>query len=306
MGRWRTVVHRAGVAVCHRADASTRIPLMPHARAAVSFAATTLVVAVCAAIAAPASGQMRYTSDPRALPAPPPHRVENLGERWLPGWAPHTLPTTLPIPDEGDIGLEIAVEAGVCYGFGAWSGDVADLDIRVRRGNEVLAQNVSNDDSYPIASFCARADGRVRVELSAHTTGGTATWMSWVDRNSLDAAGERDEIGDRLDAAAARTAPRWYPVGAQWRERFNGPGERTFALDAPAGACYVVVAVGASSIHDLDLRLRGPDRVLDEDHALDAIPAVMTCLDQGTPLEVDVLVVEGDGLVGARVLRTTP
>ena len=277
---------------------------MPHVRA-LRLATVGSVLAMTVS-GGTSEAQQRYVADPRAVPAPPPHRVEDLGARWLPAWAPHTLPTTLPIPDEGDIGLEIAVLGGVCYGFGAWSDDVADLDLRIRRGDEVLAQNVYDDDSYPIASFCAGADGRVRVELSAHTTGGTATWMVWVDRNSLDAAGDRDEIGDRLDAAAARTAARWYPVGGQWRERFDGPGLRSFALDAPAGACYAVVAVGAASVRDIDLRLRHGERVVDEDIAADATPAVMTCLDEGASLEIDVLVVHGEGLVGARVLRTTP
>lgn len=257
------------------------------------------LVAFC--VIPPADAQLDL--DPRAERPQPPVDLETLADRFLAGYDPLTSPGAVTLAAGETYTFSQSVEAGVCYAAAAVTSE-ADLDLRVRRSGALVTQDVRLD-SYPVATWCAATSGTARIELRAFNASAEVSYAVFVDRDARDAAaGGLDELSNRLSRAIARSAPRWEPIGTQWRTTFSRPEVRTWSVDAAADRCYAVVAVGQAAVEDVDLLLvdeEGFERA--RDFALDAVPLVSYCPDRAEVLTVHVALRQGRGVVAAQLLE---
>jgi hypothetical protein len=242
-------------------------------------------------------------TDPRFQRPPLPVSLDELVDRFLPGHVPLTPRGNVVLAQGEAYAFNHDVTAGVCYAVAAIGlGGIRDLDVRLRRSGRVVSQDVQLD-GYPVVHYCPASVGDIRVELRAFDGSGSAEFQILVDPNAYySARGALDELSNRLESATARTAPRWMPMGPQWRNQFPRPGTRQLTFEAEAGDCYSVVAVGQASVLDVDLRLRLEERELDVDRGGSSVAAVATCAAVDQSLTVDVAVVRGQGVVAAQVL----
>jgi len=230
--------------------------------------------------------------------------------RFFPDYVPVDVSRTISLPFEGERTERIPTARGVCYGVGAFSAEIEDLDIWVYEQDVLVAQDVLGDP-YPVVRWCAQRGGIVRLRFVAFAGEGDLSFQVLEHPESRAAAtGEQDELSNRLTRAAARSAPNWIVVGGQWRGRYDGVGSRDATFSARAGQCYAALAVGEVSLNDIDLVvLDAADEVLAQDIAVDATPAVVVCPPFDTTLTARVIVVSGFGTVAlqwyARVLAPT-
>lgn len=233
----------------------------------------------------------------------PPTSLDDLTSRFLPDHVPLSPRGSVVLEQGETYAFTQRVTAGVCYAVAGIGGDgISDLDLHLSRDGRVVAQDAQLDD-YPLVHYCPASDGDLRVSLRAFTGSGSGEFQILVDPNSYYAArGSLDELSNRLDSASARTAPRWTPLGAQWRNQFPRPGLRELHFEAEPGWCYAVVAVGQASVADIDLRMRRDAEEIDVDREGGDVAGVATCTDEAGPIVVDVAVVRGTGVVAAQVL----
>ena len=242
-------------------------------------------------------------TDPRFERPAPPRSLTEFVDRFVPDHVPLTPRGTVQLSQGEAYAFNQRVTAGVCYAIVAIGmAGISDLDLRLRRSGRVIAQDVQLD-GYPLVHYCPASSGEIRVELRAFGGSGTAAFQILVDPNAYySARGTLDELSNRLESATARTAPRWLPHGPQWRNQFPRPGGRELTFEARAGECYSIVAVGQSSVMDVDLRLREGESEIDVDRGGSDVAGVATCAPRDQSLTVDVAVVRGQGVVAAQVL----
>lgn len=267
------------------------------------FASRSLLAFVLVFLVAVGALADNVDSDPRFERPAPPASLDELVTRFLPDHVPLSPQGTVVLAQGETYAFTQRVTAGVCYAVAAIGREgLSDVDVRLSREGRVIAQDVQLD-AYPLVHYCPASDGELRVSLRAFTGSGTAAFQILVDPNEYYAArGELDELSNRLDSASAQTAPRWVPIGQQWRNQFPRPGLRELDFEAEPGWCYTVVAVGQASVADIDLRMRIGDVEVDVDRAGGHAAGVATCTESAAPVVVDVAVVQGAGVVAAQVL----
>ncbi|MFT6397628.1 MAG: hypothetical protein ACJAYU_002382 [Bradymonadia bacterium] len=268
------------------------------------FARRSLIIAALLLLVGAAALAANVDIDSRFERPVPPESLNELVARFLPNHVPLTPQGSVRLAEGEAYAFNQSVTAGVCYAFVAIGlNGLTDLDLRLRRRGGVVAQDVQLD-GYPVVEWCPALSGIVRVGLRAFNGGGTADFQVLVDPNAYySARGQLDELSNRLEAATARSAPRWTPEGAQWRSAFPRPGVRQLTIDAEPGECYAVIAVGQASVLDVDLRMRADGEVIDQDVGGGAVGGVSMCASVSQTLTVDVALVRGQGVVAAQPLR---
>lgn len=274
------------------------------ARAATRGRAALALLALCTLLLpaerAPAQG---LASDPRAQPSAPPSSYKALISRFLPGFELAAPPVRGPLNPLDEQALAIETQPGVCYGAAAFSTEVEDLDVRVYFNGALVAQDV-RPDAYPVATYCASARGTLRAVARAHAGAGDSTLAMLVEINAASAAaGPRDELSNRLEAAIRRGTARWLPDGPQWRHTFPVAGIARYDATLAAGTCYAFVTVGQSTVLDLDLRLTTPDGTQTTDLTLDATPLLVQCPTEPMAIAIDVAVTRGTGTVAIQRMQ---
>ena len=269
----------------------------------INFARRSLLAALIFLLVAVGALAENVDTDPRFERPPPPTSLTEFVNRFLPDHVPLTPRGSVELARGEAYAFNHSVTAGVCYAVAAIGLEgLRDLDVRLRRGGRVVAQDVQLD-GYPLVHYCPSSSGEVRVELRAFGGSGAAAFQILVDPNAYySARGALDELSNRLESATARTAPRWLPLGPQWRNQFPRPGVRELTFEAEAGECYSVVAVGQSSVLNVDLRLREGQTEIDVDRKGSDVAGVAMCAPHDQSLTVDVAVVRGQGVVAAQVL----
>lgn len=268
------------------------------------FARRSLPFAVLLLLIGAAGLAANVDTDPRFARPNSPDSLDELVSRFLPNHVPLTPQGSVQLAEGEAYTFNHTVTAGVCYAFVAIGvHGLTDLDLRLRRGGVVVAQDVQLD-GYPVVEWCPSLSGTIRVGIRAFHGGGSADFQVLVDPNSYySARGQLDELSNRLEAATARSAPRWTPQGPQWRSAFPRPGVRELTIAAEPGQCYAVVAIGQASVFDVDLRMRADGEVVDEDIGGAEVAGVSMCASVSQTLTVDVALVRGQGVVAAQPLR---
>lgn len=268
--------------------------------------ATTLLAFAAASLAlAAATSAQQLDRDPRVRSWSPPSSWKQTATQFVPGFEILVPAQDVALEEWAEHAIEWEGEPGVCYAGVAWSRDISDLDVRLYANERLVAQDV-RPDHYPVAEWCVDNRTSMRLVTRAHSGTGIARSGVFVHINQREAAeGERDELSNRLLQAVSQTAARWMPVGDQWRRQFVSAGRATISVDVLAEHCYALVAVGESTVYDIDARLLDPageERALDA--ASDATPALTWCPERPGAWSVELAVVRGNGAVAARVLAT--
>lgn len=252
--------------------------------------------------APPAGAQLN--EDLRAARPGPPQHLGILTQRFLPGYEALSPPRDAALAATEATTFSQQVTAGACYAVAAVNTRGVDVDVRIRVAGEIVAQDVKQD-SYPIARWCPASSTTAQIEIRAFAEAAEVTYGVYISRNDRDAAaGPLDELSNRLSNAIARSAPRWEPVGAQWRTTYAQAGVHDMTFDAEAGRCYAVVAVGQAPVEDIDLLLLDEaEYARNRDVALDATPLVAYCPPSDETLTVRVALRVGRGVVAAQLLQ---
>lgn len=249
----------------------------------------------------------RLDGEPRAEHPPPPESLEETIRRFLPVHEPLYDVASFELDYDADTYLDTTMQTGACYAAAAYSDGITDLDLWVYADGEVIAQDVQ-PDHYPVVEWCAPRDADVQVRAHAFEGEGSVQMQILAEPASYSAAaGEQDELSNRLTLLLSHVGPRYRPMQDQWRERFSDGMFDEFAFDVGARRCYLVVAVGDSFVDDVDLMLVDSDgETLASDFAVDATPAVLHCTRVSGELTARVIVVRGQGTVAAQVFSHAP
>ena len=245
-----------------------------------------------------------HEGDPRVGQWQPPTSWKQAATAFAPGFELLSAPADVELQEWEEYAVAWEGLPGVCYAVVSWSGEIEDLDVRVFAHGTLVAQDV-RPDVYPVAEWCVDRRTAMQATVRAHAGAGSARVGVLVDINQREAAsGPRDELSNRLMRAVSQSAPRWVPARDQWRHRFGAAGLESFEVATTPGSCYTVVAVGESTVLDVDARLLDPEGVeVALDTAADAWPALTWCSPSGGPWEVELALVRGEGSVAATVLQ---
>ncbi len=263
---------------------------------------TSIALIAVLSVAPPVGAQL--DQDPRAERPEPPQTLDTLAQRFLSGYE------SLSPPGSATLGVgetHVVVQqtlAGMCYAVAAVTTDDVDIDIRIRTNGVLIAQDVRLD-TYPVVQWCAASDSNAEIEFLSFGGASTIDYAVYGDDDTRNAAvGPLDELSNRVNAAVARSAPRWETVGPQWRNTFTRPEVRPMSVTTEPGFCYAIVAVGQASVEDIDLLLLDEDNFeRARDFALDATPLVAYCPPAGETLTVHVALRAGRGVVAAQLLK---
>lgn len=249
----------------------------------------------------------RLNEDPRAVPPAPPESLEETIARFVPIHEPLGEIAGFELDFDADTYLDTTMRTGACYAAVAYSDTITDLDLWVYADGEVIAQDVT-PDNYPVVQWCAPRDADVEVRAHAFEGEGSVRMQILAEPASYAAAaGELDELSNRLTLLLSQVGPRYRPMQDQWRQRFSDGMYDEFAFEVGARRCYLVIAVGDSFVDDVDLMLLdSAGDLIASDFAIDATPAVMHCTEVAGELIARVIVVRGQGTVAARVFSHAP
>lgn len=248
--------------------------------------------------------QSRLRDDPRFAPQERPASLEATALGLAPDLEPAGSGGTFALVHDGRVRTSVRVTRGRCYAAIGWSPTIDDLDLWVWDEHELVGQDVASD-AWPAARWCARRTADVELEWVAFEGSGPVEWTLLTTPEDAFALGPRDELSNRLDAAMARTAPRFVPFAGQYRGFFRGPGVLRPAVRVVPGCCHAIVATGDAFVEDVDLRVvdaRG--RELTADRSPGRTPAVMHCVppDADREIEVELTLIAGYGGVAFRTL----
>jgi len=249
----------------------------------------------------------RLDEEPRSERPPPPESLEETIRRFLPIHEPLDEIATFELDYDAETYLDTTMQTGACYAAAAYSDGITDLDLWVYADDEVIAQDV-RPDHYPVVEWCAPRDADVRVRAHAFDGEGTVRMQILAEPASYSAAaGDQDELSNRLTLLLSQVGPRYRPMQDQWRQRFSDGMFDEFTFEVGARRCYLVIAVGDSFVGDVDLMLLDSDgETIASDFAIDATPAIMHCTEAAGELIARVIVVRGYGTVAAQVFSHAP
>ena len=272
-------------------------------------------------------------SDPRSQIRPP-ESVEEVAERYFPGWVVHRPRTPLNLLAGASLPFDLAVEAGACYavvGLGDWvdtpaSGESTEapwwamwaglpsgvtsverrrarLDVQLEGSVGIVTQDIKRD-AWPAAMACAAQSETLRTLVSAPDDRARGHFLVVRDPDRYATRGSARDPFERLRAEAQRQiAGRATPWTEPQRMTFHRRGLRRLHVPLEARHCYAVTAYGLPSVEGIALAVttEGGQRV--EDREATPRAGVVLCPSAPGLAEVDVVVVRGYGMVEVSVLR---
>jgi hypothetical protein len=218
--------------------------------------------------------------------------LDRAAQRYAAGMGQAAEPTTARMAEGEDINVEVPLRGGNCYRFLAVGGTgVQDLALHVYQGAAEVGSDTA-EAPEAVASYCATADGGVRMRLHMERGSGEIAIgpYSGGAQPGARAHAAQPEVpvggdGDDYLARQLRTVHGEVGEGRRgasqvMRATLRTAQDRVFPVQLMAGRCYTIVAIGSPSVRDLDLYLVTPaglEQARDSTHESRAVISTDPC-----------------------------
>lgn len=218
--------------------------------------------------------------------------LDRAAQRYATGMGQVAAPTIARMAEGEDMNVEVPLHGGNCYRFLAVGGaGVQDLALHVYQGAaEVGADTAEAPEA--VASYCATADGSVRLRLhmergsgeiamGPYTGGARPGARSSAAQPEVPVGGDGDDyLARQLRTLHGRVGEGRRGASQVMRATLRTAQDRVFPVQMVAGRCYTILAVGSPSVRDLDLYLITPaglEQARDTTHASSATVSTDPC-----------------------------
>ncbi len=204
--------------------------------------------------------------------------------------------------------FQLNLEQGQCYAFATLGGPGAvDTDVFL---NDSAGQRIEADTASAIDAtieHCAQVTGSYVLEVRMYSGQGPLFTVGYVRQSGQAAATTQPVMATTSTAGASleenfalvdadMRARGYETLGTQQRGSLTTGANRNFEIQLEGGRCYAILAVGDSTVRNLDVLLLGPDgRTVDRDTANDARPTVRVCPESSGNFYMQVQMTEGSG-----------
>ncbi len=207
-----------------------------------------------------------------------------------------------------DINHQLNLRQGFCYAFASLGGPGTldtDLFIETMEG-ETIAQD-RRTDRDALVEYCPPVTRAYRLRTNLYDGEGPVFVVAYLQQSQttqptnpqsvLGAQQASQGIDERLALLDADMQARGYEAYGEIQSGELTQGQnREFDIRLEGGKCYAIVAVGASSVRNLDLTLLDADgHDIDRDTAEDARPVVRVCAEESGTYRMRVQMTEGAG-----------
>ncbi|MBX3272729.1 MAG: hypothetical protein KF729_20880 [Sandaracinaceae bacterium] len=218
-------------------------------------------------------------------------RLSALDQRYATqGYSRVGEPAGVVLEDPTPRDFQLNLEQGQCYAFATLGGPGAidtDLFLADSGGQRLRADTSSAIDAT--IEYCAQVTGSYVLEVRMSSGRGPLFTVGYL-RSGTGAVASQQPVMSTTSTAAASLAENFALIDADMRARgyetlatqqsgrLDQGGTRNFEIQLEGGRCYAILAVGDTTVRDLDLMLLGPDgRTVDADAGEDARPTVRVC-----------------------------
>jgi len=187
--------------------------------------------------------------------------------------------------------FQLNLEQGHCYAFATLGGSGAvDTDIFL---NDSAGQRLEADTSTARDSsiqHCARVTGSYMLQVRMYQGQGSLFTVGYVQQAALASGQPQQPVMETTSTAGAglqenfalldadMRARGYESYGDQTTGRLDASDNRNFEIQLEGSRCYAILAVGDSTVSNLDLLLLdGSGNQVDRDTANDARPTVRVC-----------------------------
>lgn len=203
--------------------------------------------------------------------------------------------------------FQLNLQQGQCYAFASLGGPGSvdtDIVLTDQTGHELEADNRRDRDA--VIRYCAPATGSYSLAVRMYEGQGALFTVGYV-QNAAQAQQAEPVIASTSTAHAglqesfalldADMRARGYETYGNQTTAQLGTGEtRNFEIQLEGGRCYAILAVGDTSVRNLDLLLLDPSgREVDRDIATDARPTVRVCPESSGNYYMQVRMTDGSG-----------
>ncbi|MCB9595118.1 MAG: hypothetical protein H6719_20540 [Sandaracinaceae bacterium] len=204
--------------------------------------------------------------------------------------------------------FQLNLEQGQCYAFASLGGPGAiDTDIFL---NDSGGQRIEADTATAIDAtieHCAAVTGSYVLQVRMYSGSGPLFTVGYVRQSGQATAATAPVMASTSTAAAgldenfalldADMQARGYEsLGTRQNGQLATGANRNFEIQLEGGRCYAILAVGDSTVSNLDLLLLGPGgNTVDRDTANDARPTVRVCPETSGNYYMQVQMTAGQG-----------
>ncbi|HHH27645.1 MAG TPA: hypothetical protein ENK57_04780 [Polyangiaceae bacterium] len=202
--------------------------------------------------------------------------------------------------------FQLNLEQGQCYVFAALGTDGAidtDVFLNDSSGRRIEADGSTAPDAR--IRYCAQVTGPYVLQVRMLQGQGSLFTVGYVQQGAQ--AGPQPVMASSSTAGAglqenfalldADMRARGYEsYGSQTNGSLEQGGSRTLEIQLEGGLCYAILAVGDTTVNNLDLHLLDPrGRPVDQDTAPDARPTVRVCPRSSGNYQMQVSMTSGSG-----------
>lgn len=203
--------------------------------------------------------------------------------------------------------FELNLREGECYVFATLGGPGSiDTDVFLNDRSGVQLQADTRRDRDATIQYCAQATGSYALLVRMYEGRGPLFTVAYVQNGSQ--AQQTHPVMEPTSTAGASLqenfallnadmhARGYESYGEQTHGSLEEGGDRNFEIQLEGGRCYAILAVGDTSVRDLDLRLlnqRGEE--VDRDTGSDARPTVRVCPENSGNFQMQVQMTRGSG-----------
>lgn len=199
------------------------------------------------------------------------------------------------------------LQAGTCYAFASLGGDgTTDTDIFILNSEEEIMIQDNETDRDGVVQFCPPTTGSYVLRAQLWSGEGPLFTVAYqqgasTNANTNDVMATNTTATRSLDESYALLdadirARGYEAYGEAARGQLAQGGERNINVTLDGGKCYAIVAIGESSVRNLDLIVRDSGgSIVDRDVSTDARPIIRVCAGESGTYQMKISMAEGAG-----------